>query len=145
MTHPSVARERLFLQKLHQYKGSDYGCTKALLAVPHPHRLINLHSLSSLLWNHLANYRLQEYGLQPVEGDLVMSKEVWERAETSQQSVRWVWQMGVALATPLLAHRDWVHVLTAQDIAEKSYGLEDVVLPVMGYSIIYPHNKVADR
>ena len=33
-----------------------------------------MHTLASLVWNHLATYRVKEYGLRPVEGDLVLKK-----------------------------------------------------------------------
>ena len=35
-------------------------------------RLLYLHSFSSLLWNHLVSFRVSEYGMEPVEGDLVL-------------------------------------------------------------------------
>ncbi len=36
-------------------------------------------------------------------------------------------------------------MLTQQDLEQERYGMEDVVLPVMGSSTIYPANAVADR
>lgn len=44
-----------------------------------------------------------------------------------------------------LLYREWVHVLTRQDLEQERYGLEDVVLPIMGSSTIFPDNAVADR
>lgn len=63
------------LQALKQYGGTNYGYKRAMMNLPYNFRQLYAHSLSSLLWNHTANYRIQEYGLVPVEGDLVMLKD----------------------------------------------------------------------
>ena len=65
-------RERYVLKALHRHGNSDYGCVCALNSIPYSWRKLYLHGLSSLLWNYLASWRLREYGLNPVEGDLVM-------------------------------------------------------------------------
>ena len=41
--------------------------------------------------------------------------------------------------------REWVHVLTRQDLESETYSVEDVVLPVIGTSTIFPANSVADK
>ena len=60
------------LQKLKQYGGTRYGYLRALMSIPYHQRVLYVHSLSSVLWNHAASYRIKEYGLKPVEGDLVL-------------------------------------------------------------------------
>ena len=41
--------------------------------------------------------------------------------------------------------RELVHVVSSEDMERQAYSLEDVVLPVLGTSILYPHNRVADK
>ena len=51
---------------------TQQGCMHSLMCLPHSIRLLYVHSLCSLLWNHLTTYRLREYGEQVEEGDLVL-------------------------------------------------------------------------
>ena len=44
------------------------------MSLPYSLRMLYLHSLTSLLWNHTATYRLHHYGKEPVQGDLVMKE-----------------------------------------------------------------------
>lgn len=53
----------------------QYGCDKTLLTFPHQARQLYIHSFTSLMWNHIASFRIQEYGNEPVEGDLVYVNE----------------------------------------------------------------------
>lgn len=69
-------RERIMLQKLHQYGHTDYACRRAFMSIPYSARTLYVHSLSSLLWNHSASCRLQQYGFIPVEGDLVLKDQI---------------------------------------------------------------------
>ena len=80
-----LTRERLLLQKLHQYGHTEYACRRGLMTLPYSVRTLYVHSLSSLLWNHTASYRIQEYGLRPVEGDLVMRERGESRGELSSR------------------------------------------------------------
>ena len=41
--------------------------------------------------------------------------------------------------------REWVHVLSSEDVLSKVYSLQDVVLPVIGSRTIFPENRVAKR
>lgn len=89
-----------------------------------------VHSYQSLIWNKIASRRVKEFGLKPIEGDLVMKS-----GETSTYKVLHTYQ-----GLPFLF---WlgneVQCLTADDIG--NYSIEDVVLPLPGHSITYPNNE----
>jgi tRNA pseudouridine13 synthase len=82
---PDMTRARLLLQKLHQYGCTEYACRRGLMTLPYGVRKMYILSLSSLLWNHSASYRIQEYGLQPVEGDLVVRERGECKGEISSR------------------------------------------------------------
>ena len=98
------------------------GCRSALMGLPYSARKLYVHSVCSLLWNHLVSFRLQSLGLRPMEGDLVVSP-------------------GGVAGTKSTS----VHVVTAEDIHSGCYGIGDVVLPVIGRGSVFPHNHIADR
>ena len=132
--------------------------------IPHNWRGFYLHTFSSLLWNHLASYRVREYGLKPVEGDLVLKKvddplrliqakyvHQYPSLSLSQplndycSKVVAVAQIMYVHVTQYALHRDRVHVLTQQDLHTGQYGLADVVLPLLGTNLVLPSNSVADK
>ena len=80
------------LQTLHQHGYTEHACHRAFMTIPYGNRMLFAHSLSSLLWNHTANYRVERYGLRPVEGDLVLrERQDWgdiDTCEVSSRSVR---------------------------------------------------------
>lgn len=83
------AKERLMLQKLHQHGHTEHGCWSAFMTVPYNNRMLFTNSLSSLLWNHTASYRIQTHGLRAVEGDLVMKeRKQWSNIHTCEISAR---------------------------------------------------------
>ena len=41
--------------------------------------------------------------------------------------------------------REWVHVLSSEDVQRKVYTLRDIVLPVVGTTTIFPENRVGER
>ena len=98
------------------------GCRSALMGLPYSARKLYVHSVCSLLWNHLVSFRLQSLGLRPMEGDLVVSP-------------------GGVAGTKSTS----VHIVTAEDIRSGCYGIGDVVLPVIGRGSVFPHNHIADR
>ena len=106
-------RETCILRGLKQHGYSEYGCCQALLGLPYNVRLMYVHSYSSLLWNKMASRRIKTYGLQPTEGDLVLSSDDDE--------------------SPV--------ALSEKEVS--THRISDVVLPLPGFRVAYPSNLAA--
>ena len=119
-------RERYVLRALRRHGDSDYGCVCALNNIPFKWRMLYCQAFSSLLWNHMASVRVREFGLRPVEGDLV-------------------WGEGQGMADRQQKVRECVRVVSAGDIRSERYGIGDVVLPVVGFNSVLPENRVGTR
>lgn len=78
-------RELSILRTLKRVGAMDNdACAKALLSLPHSARLLYVHSFCSYLWNDLATKRIQKYGNQVVEGDLVKESDCSDRNKSAQ-------------------------------------------------------------
>merc|ERR1712226_281672 len=88
------------------------------MTLPRNNRLIYLHSYQSIVWNNMVSRRIEEYGSNPCVGDLIISKKKN--------------QDGHAMAK----------ILTEDDIVIGTYSIYGIVLPLPGYDIIYPSNKI---
>ncbi|NXG45645.1 PUS7L protein, partial [Psilopogon haemacephalus] len=112
-------REKMLLRALNRYGVNHEGCTKGWLSIPHSMRIFYIHAYCSKIWNEAASYRLKIYGSKVVEGDLVLEESAEE-----------------------ISLNDKVHVVTASEESANKYSINQVVLPMVGHSIKYPHNKV---
>ncbi|XP_019624819.1 PREDICTED: pseudouridylate synthase 7 homolog [Branchiostoma belcheri] len=90
----------------------------ALSSIPRNTRMLYVHSYQSYIWNSVVSRRLQEYGFQPVVGDLVLQdrKDGDQRAEAK--------------------------ALTEGDL--ENCTIHDVVFPLFGYDVIYPQHKAEE-
>ncbi|XP_046392653.1 pseudouridylate synthase 7 homolog [Ischnura elegans] len=138
----------------------------ALERVPLNLRLMYLHSYQSYIWNHVASKRIQEFGLKPIEGDLVFIDGESERPseniedviteceqlpaelpveQTEPEEEESVEDDGNADANAAQKNTKGqmpkVRALTEKDL--ETAKIEDVVLPLPGYDITYPNNVVA--
>eukprot|EP00731_Ephydatia_muelleri_P015222 Em0008g942a len=118
---PSKTREGYILRALRRHGFTETGCQHSLMSLPHSLRLLYVHSLSSLLWNHLVSHRLREYGERVVEGDLVLNPS-----------------QGKTL-------RECVHVLSSLEASSGHYTIGDIVLPMVGTGTVFPGNRTAER
>uniref|UniRef100_A0A8C2UU73 Pseudouridylate synthase PUS7L n=1 Tax=Chinchilla lanigera TaxID=34839 RepID=A0A8C2UU73_CHILA len=113
-------RERALLEALHRFGMTEEGCTQAWFSFPHSMRIFYIHAYSSKIWNEAVSYRLATYGSKVVEGDLIcLDEDIDEHFPSSK-----------------------VHLVTEEEEAASTYAIHQVVLPVLGYNIQYPANKV---
>eukprot|EP01090_Pellita_catalonica_P001376 TRINITY_DN11084_c0_g1_i1.p1 TRINITY_DN11084_c0_g1~~TRINITY_DN11084_c0_g1_i1.p1 ORF type:complete len:397 (-),score=58.89 TRINITY_DN11084_c0_g1_i1:151-1245(-) len=84
----------------------------ALSSIQRNLRTLYGHSYQSLIWNTAASKRIQLFG-----GDNVVVGDIVFDNETP-------------------------HILTQQDVESGKYSIEDVVLPIPGYSSLYPGNEL---
>ncbi|XP_006865378.1 PREDICTED: pseudouridylate synthase 7 homolog-like protein [Chrysochloris asiatica] len=114
-------RERSVLESLHRFGITEEGCIQAWFSFPHSMRIFYIHAYSSKIWNEAVSYRLATYGLRVVEGDLVcLTGNVDDEHFPNSK----------------------VHLVTEEEESANIYAIHQVLLPVLGYNIQYPKNKV---
>ncbi|XP_057559414.1 pseudouridylate synthase PUS7L isoform X3 [Hippopotamus amphibius kiboko] len=114
-------RERALLESLHRFGMTEEGCIQAWFSFPHSMRIFYVHAYSSKIWNEAVSYRLVTYGSEVVEGDLVCLDEDIDDEHLPSSKV---------------------HLVTEEEESANTYAIRQVVLPVLGYNIQYPKNKV---
>ncbi|XP_055482922.1 pseudouridylate synthase PUS7L isoform X1 [Psammomys obesus] len=113
-------RERALLESLHRFGMTEEGCVQAWFSFPHSMRIFYIHAYSSKIWNEAASYRLETYGAKVVKGDLIcLDEDAGEHFPSSK-----------------------VHLVTEEEESANTYAIHQVVLPVLGYKVQYPENKV---
>ncbi|KAL1835965.1 hypothetical protein VTJ49DRAFT_5753 [Mycothermus thermophilus] len=106
----------------------------AVLSITRGMRMMYIHAYQSFVWNFAATRRWAQFGAKVIEGDLVLVKDAVSRGSTDDENP--------------FAHNDddykQARALTAEDIASGKYTIDDVVLPLPGYDVIYPANEIGD-
>ena len=160
--------ERMVLENLIK-KPEDF--EGAFHRIPKSQWLMCLHAYQSYIWNMAASERISQQGLSCVEGDLVfiggsasavdcstmleeeceavddvlendtaaaMTSEV-ETHENEQSA-----QIEVITTTTEVksVKKPETHIVTAEDVASKTYSIFDVVLPLPGHTVILPNNVI---
>ncbi|XP_006168612.1 pseudouridylate synthase 7 homolog-like protein isoform X2 [Tupaia chinensis] len=114
-------RDRALLESLHRFGMTEEGCIQAWFSFPHSMRIFYIHAYSSKIWNEAVSYRLATYGSRVVEGDLIcLDKDINDEHFPNSK----------------------VHLVTEEEEESNAYAIHQVVLPVLGYNIQYPKNKV---
>ena len=108
-------------------KPCDY--RRAFGSVPKTMRMMFLHAVQSLVWNHVASFRIDKLGRDIAIGDLVLIDD--DKTEGEEGKVGKEAQKAIK-------------VVTADDIASKKYSMTDVVIPLVGSKIQYPENESGD-
>ncbi|WEJ93197.1 multisubstrate pseudouridine synthase 7 [Yamadazyma tenuis] len=116
----------------------DQSYFKSIMAIPRNLRIMYVHAYQSYIWNHVASKRMELFGQNVVEGDLVIAEnepvktEVDENGEVFKEDVA---ENNFTRARPL----------TKADIDSGKYSIYDVVLPMPGFDIVYPTNKQLEQ
>ncbi|KAL1497061.1 hypothetical protein ABEB36_008086 [Hypothenemus hampei] len=121
--------EKKLLEGLAKHPKSDY--VNALEYIPRRVRLMYIHSFQSLIFNKIASKRVKEFGLKPVEGDLILLENIQEEKELYEQDDEEADEKEktkVSLVKPL----------KTEELDQ--YTIFDIVLPLPGYNIVYPEN-----
>ncbi|ORY77773.1 pseudouridine synthase, partial [Protomyces lactucae-debilis] len=95
-------------------------------AVPRNLRLMYMHAYQSYVWNFAASQRIQQFGMQPVAGDLVLTEQSAEGEKTG------------ASGREVIRAK----LLTEDDLA--NYTIYDVVLPCPGCDVLYPGHSIKE-
>ena len=131
----------------------------ALQMIPRNLRLMYVHAYQSRVWNFAAGERWRLYGDKVVEGDLVLvhehrSKETNNstNASTTENTNTTIDADGEVIITPQANDSAYskddiftrARALTASEAASGQYTIFDVVLPLPGFDVLYPANKMTD-
>lgn len=117
----------------------DYGKNayfRAIMQIPRNLRLIYVHAYQSYVWNLVASKRIELFGLEVQEGDLVMVEEGSVESKVVTEIVDG--QEFVEHVAGTIA--DKVRPLKKEDLELGKYTIYDVVLPSPGYDVVYPTN-----
>ncbi|XP_015875444.2 multisubstrate pseudouridine synthase 7 isoform X1 [Ziziphus jujuba] len=148
-----LVAERSILQCLKKCPGNYL---QALKTIPRTLRMMYVHSYQSYLWNHAASMRVQKYGTDKVVlGDLVYCKEndtekVREvvNAEYEDEDCNDAFDshdLDEISTTDIPNERtNLVKAVSAEDILNGGYTIDDVVLPLPGSRVIFPANDIAE-
>ncbi|KAL4934566.1 pseudouridine synthase PUS7 [Aspergillus undulatus] len=132
----------------------------ALQTIPRNLRLMYVHAYQSLVWNLAAGERWRLYGDRVVEGDLVLIHEHRDKdgsasapttAEAAPETAT-VDADGEVIIAPAAGDSAYAaedtftraRALTADEAASGKYTIFDIVLPLPGFDIFYPPNKMMD-
>ncbi|XP_066490526.1 pseudouridylate synthase PUS7L [Tiliqua scincoides] len=115
-------REKMLLRALNRYGINQEGCTRGWLSIPHSMRIFYIHAYCSKIWNEAAAYRIKIYGTRVVSGDLIFCEK---SADSSLMT-------------------DKVHIVAPEEEIANKYTINQVILPMAGYSVQYPTHKLGE-
>ncbi len=120
----------------------DFGCKRTdylgcLTRIPRNLRNMYMHGYQSYLFNRVASERITKYGIDaPIVGDLVF---VPKNSSFTAQNASDTSIANVKYRANVRTHQ--AKVLNEEDIASGKYKMEDVILPLPGYDVIFPTHE----
>lgn len=136
-----VAEHALLAQLAKEERGEDglyagQAYFTAIMKIPKNLRLIYVHAYQSYVWNVVALKRIDMFGTNVQEGDLIMV----EAKNPENRVVADVVDGQEFLEDVAGSLSDKVRPLTAEDVKSGRYSIFDVVIPLPGYDVQYPNN-----
>lgn len=127
-----------YLQNQKKDEDGEYSANayySAIMKIPRNLRTMYVHAYQSYIWNNVATKRIELFGLNVIEGDLVIDNESSEPVEKNTE-----------LDDEFdedLRNADFIRakVITADDVSSGKYSMSDIVLPTPGFDILYPGNE----
>lgn len=122
-------------------KHDDKDLVNALESIPRYMRLMYIHAFQSYIWNKMTSKRIQEFGLKPVEGDLVFIDNRQEEdclLEDDENSEIDGSEVSLSNEENQKSETASVRPLLADELDK--YTINDIVLPLPGHDVIYPDN-----
>lgn len=126
--------ERAVLGSLEK-QGDRKDYLQAMQAIPRNLRLMYVHAYQSRVWNEMVSLRHRLFGLEVVVGDIVRIKDDAAENTAVKEEIE-----------PLEKQdkkEDLVKILTQNDDL-KEWTIYDVVLPLPGFSMLYPTHAVGE-
>ncbi|QLL30957.1 hypothetical protein HG536_0A07720 [Torulaspora globosa] len=128
--------ENAILHSLTMQKKSEDGFSSnayytAVMKIPRNLRTMYVHAYQSYVWNTVASKRIELYGLQVTEGDLVITEELPSLNNQDDDFDEDLRDAKFVRARPL----------TEEDVKSGNFSIADVVLPTPGFDVVYPANK----
>lgn len=106
-------------------------------------RLLYINAFQALVWNKILSRRIQEFGLNPIVGDLVLVKEEEQTVPNNEMEVDSDEEVETDENSQIhTSKKKKVKILSAEDLQD--YSIYEIVLPMPGYDITYPENVVKD-
>lgn len=105
----------------------------ALMKIPRNLRTMYVHAYQSFVWNAVASKRIELYGLNVVEGDLVICEKDESKTQNLEED-----ELDEDLREAQFVR---ARPITKEEIETKKFRIEDVVLPTPGFDVVYPPNQ----
>lgn len=115
--------------------GAQFNYFQALMKIPRNLRLMYGHAYQSYVWNCVVSRRFEQFGMNVVEGDLVIVDESTKIEE--EEDVDDILDGGEDLRKDTFVR---ARPVTAKEIEQKRFNIFDVVLPSPGFDVVYPEN-----
>lgn len=116
---------------------SPHSYLMGIMSIPKNLRMMYVHAYQSYIWNIVASKRLELFGLEVQEGDLVLESEDAEDVILGDDLEDKEDEMDEDVVK---LKKSPVKIVTKEDIENKKYTIYDVVLPSPGFKVQLPEN-----
>lgn len=132
------------LKSLAQYQKNEEGnfdsnsYYQSVMKISRNLRTMYVHAYQSFVWNTVVSKRIEKYGLEVVEGDLVIIENDNSLANSKDNDNEFE-DFDEDLRKEQFVH---TRALTRSDIESGQYTIHDIVMPTPGFDIQYPADEI---